>query len=299
MTYEQFKKKWLGKGINYDGAYGNQCMDVYRMYVKEVLGYPQSPPVRGAKDVWATYLPKYYSKVPNTPDGVPPQGAIAIWGHGTYGHIGVVDSADKQYLTCFEQNWVEMDGSGVTELRRHNYKNVLGWLIPNAIISPSPQIEEPMNNEIDLGKPWGKMELQALKSVLNDTKRDLDNLKKQAEESTRRYEETQKKYEELLKIHETVKQDFENELKISETLATQRKEELNNLISSLAGKLKCEKEKLVVENTVDKILAENKKKVDQKELRPLSGPNWVQTLIAVIKDLFIRADKVANDVTNK
>jgi surface antigen len=128
MTYSEWKNKWLGKGIDYDGSYGNQCMDVYRMYVKEVLNIPQSPPVIGAKDVWNTYLTEYFDRVSNTPDGVPEQGDIAIWSVGTYGHIGIVDSADKQYLTCFEQNWTEMNGTGVTELRRHTYANVLGWL---------------------------------------------------------------------------------------------------------------------------------------------------------------------------
>lgn len=132
MTYNDFKAKWLGTPINYDNAYGAQCMDVYRMYVKEVLNIPQSPPVKGAKNVWDTYLPEYFDKISNTPDGVPKQGCIAIWGHGEFGHIGIVDSADKQYLTCFEQNWTQggtsNDGKGNSEIRRHNYSNVLGWL---------------------------------------------------------------------------------------------------------------------------------------------------------------------------
>lgn len=132
MNYQEFKNKWLGKGIDFDGSFGNQCMDVYRMYVKEVLGIPQSPAVQGAKNVWDTYLSAYFDRIPNTPEGVPVQGDIVIWGMNPYGHIGICDSADTQYLTCFEQNWSEggttRDGQGVTELRRHTYTNVLGWL---------------------------------------------------------------------------------------------------------------------------------------------------------------------------
>jgi len=128
MTYLEFRKKWLGRGIDFDGAFKNQCQDVYRMYVKEVLGVPQSPAVKGAKEVWTTYLPQYFDKVPNTPDGVPEQGDIIVWGHGQFGHIAICDNADKQFVTSFEQNWIELDGSGVTELRRHNYTNILGWL---------------------------------------------------------------------------------------------------------------------------------------------------------------------------
>lgn len=129
MNYTEFKNKWLGKPINYDNAYGAQCMDVYRMYVKEVLLCPQSPPVQGAKDVWNTYLPEFFDRIDNTPTGVPNQGDIVIWGMSPYGHIAICDHASTSTLTCFEQNWVELDGSGVTELRLHgNYNNVLGWL---------------------------------------------------------------------------------------------------------------------------------------------------------------------------
>lgn len=136
MTYQEFKSKWLGKGINYDGAYGNQCMDVYRMYVKEVLGCPQSPPVQGAKDVWSTYLPEYFERIANSPTGVPQQGDIVIWGMNPYGHIAICDKAATSTLTCFEQNWKEGDGSGVTEIRLHgNYNNVLGWLRFKKLVS--------------------------------------------------------------------------------------------------------------------------------------------------------------------
>lgn len=129
MTYKDFIAKWIGKGIDYDGAYKNQCMDVYRQYVKEVLLCPQSPPVAGAKDVWNTYLSEYFDRVPNSPEGVPQEGDVVIWGMQPYGHIAICDHASTSTLTCFEQNWVEGDGSGVTELRLHgNYNNVLGWL---------------------------------------------------------------------------------------------------------------------------------------------------------------------------
>lgn len=140
MTYNDFKAKWIGNPINYDNAYGAQCMDVYRMFVKEVLNVPQSPPVKGAKNVWDTYLPEYFDKIINTPDGVPEQGCIAIWSVGEFGHIGIVDSADKQYLTCFEQNWTQAgtanDGKGVSEIRKHTYANVLGWLKFKTPITP-------------------------------------------------------------------------------------------------------------------------------------------------------------------
>lgn len=144
MNYIEFKNKWVGKGIDYDGSYGNQCMDVYRQYVKEVLLCPQSPPVQGAKNVWDTYLPEYFERIANSPTGVPQQGDIVIWGMNPYGHIAICDHASTSTLTCFEQNWTELNGSGVTEIRLHgNYNNVLGWLrFKKPITSSEPTMTE-------------------------------------------------------------------------------------------------------------------------------------------------------------
>ena len=135
MTYKQFKDKWIGKGVNFDNHYGAQCVDVYRMYCKEVLDIPQSPSVKGAKNIWTTYLKEHFERISNTPLALPKQGDVIIWDVGTYGHVGICEKATLLTVTCFEENWTELDGSGVSEIRRHNYNNVLGWLSPSGIIS--------------------------------------------------------------------------------------------------------------------------------------------------------------------
>jgi uncharacterized coiled-coil protein SlyX len=147
MTYTEFKDKWLGKGIDFDGKYGFQCVDVYRMYVKEVLGVPQSPPVVGAKDIWDNYLKEYFTRIENTVEAVPKQGDVIIWSVGTYGHIAICDSANKDSFISFEQNWTHLDGTGVTELRTHQYKNVLGWLRP--IINSNIDITDEQKRILD------------------------------------------------------------------------------------------------------------------------------------------------------
>jgi hypothetical protein len=35
--YVDFKNKWLGKRIDYDKAYGYQCVDLIKQYLDEVL----------------------------------------------------------------------------------------------------------------------------------------------------------------------------------------------------------------------------------------------------------------------
>ena len=143
MTYREFKNYWLGRGIDFDKHYGNQCVDVYRQYCKSVLKIPQSAGVKGAKDIWTTYLKEHFVRIKNTIEGIPRQGSVIIWGMGKYGHVGICDKATQKTVTCFEQNWKETgtskDGKGVTEIRQHNYKNILGWLVPKVYNEPEEQ----------------------------------------------------------------------------------------------------------------------------------------------------------------
>src|SRR3990167_857740 len=160
MILDEFIKKYNGKGIDYDGAFGNQCMDLYRQYVKEVLGFPQSPAVVGAKDVWDTYLKTHYTKVGNTPEGFPNKGDVIIWGktYGPFGHIAVCIEADINKLKVFGQN----DPLGtLCQERVYNYNHILGWLKP---------IKEEVMDKVDLGglktelEIYGVVELATLKS---------------------------------------------------------------------------------------------------------------------------------------
>lgn len=41
MNYENFKNKYLGKKVDYDGAYGAQCWDLAEQYVVECLNLPE------------------------------------------------------------------------------------------------------------------------------------------------------------------------------------------------------------------------------------------------------------------
>lgn len=127
MTYQEFKNKWFGKRIDFDSAYGAQCVDVYRQYCKE-FGIPQSLPVAGAKDIWDSFLPDYFDRILNTPEAVPQQGDIVIWGMKPYGHVAIYDNGSVTKFQTIGQNWKEGDGSGVLTLENHDYSNVLGWL---------------------------------------------------------------------------------------------------------------------------------------------------------------------------
>jgi len=129
MTFDSFITKYNGKTVDVDNAFGGQCVDLYRLYVKEVLGFAQSPPVKGAKDIWDTYLSGYFIRYSNTPLGVPQKGDIIIWGksYGPYGHVGIYYSGNVLNFKSFDQN--DPVGSRC-HIQSHSYRGVLGWLRP-------------------------------------------------------------------------------------------------------------------------------------------------------------------------
>jgi hypothetical protein len=177
MTLEEFIKKYDGKGIDYDGAYGFQCMDLYRQYVKDVIGGKQSPAVPGAKDVWNTYLSDVFTRTTNKPDNAPKPGDVVIWGEGIgpYGHIAVCSQADSNNFTSFDQNYPL---GSVCHLQKHTYFAVAGWLHPkNTTTPPEVPIEEsPDKIKVDLGDDWGVLEVQAIRSILSDQKKTIEGL---------------------------------------------------------------------------------------------------------------------------
>ena len=130
MTLDQFITKYHSKQIDYDGFFGFQCMDLYRQYVKEVLGFPQSVPVPGAADVWLNFRDDYFDRIENTPEAIPRRGDVIIWSRADgmpFGHIAVFYNGDLNSFMSFDQNW----GGNFCHYQNHNYNFVLGWLRPN------------------------------------------------------------------------------------------------------------------------------------------------------------------------
>jgi hypothetical protein len=142
MTFDAYQKKYLGKKIDWDGVYGGQCVDNFRQYVQEVLGFPQPKGIVGAKDFWTNYdtdpnLKNFYDKVPNTPTGVPIKGDIPIWNEkvgGGFGHIDIFIEGNMKSFSGFDQNWPTLSVCTVTA---HTYTNLLGWLHPKTA-QPAP-----------------------------------------------------------------------------------------------------------------------------------------------------------------
>lgn len=137
MTFDQFRAQTLGKQIdldNYPKAQPYQCVDEASDYAVLVCGASRF--TGNAKDIFGQQ-PGKFTWVRNTPNGVPPRGAVMVFGSamgGGFGHVGIVESGNPSTFNLLEQNW---GAPRVTE-GTHNYNGVIGWGIPKVNVNPAP-----------------------------------------------------------------------------------------------------------------------------------------------------------------
>jgi hypothetical protein len=134
MTLDEFVTTYNGKKVDFDKQYGNQCVDLFRQYVKDVLKTPQPKGVIGAKEFWSNrtsdpVLISYYTPYVNTPEFIPLAGDVVIWGptnYNEYGHVAIFLEGGVNSFKSFDQNYPTLyHPCAVTT---HSYKDVLGVL---------------------------------------------------------------------------------------------------------------------------------------------------------------------------
>lgn len=114
MTFSEFCKKYQGRKVDYDGAYGFQCTDLFRQYAKDVWNIPHTGAIEGAKDLWLKYdqLPleqEYLLKVDK-----PVYGDAVVFGAtpaNKYGHVALFIVRQDNNILVFEQNGFTQDGA--------------------------------------------------------------------------------------------------------------------------------------------------------------------------------------------
>lgn len=119
MKFHEFINKYINRKIDFDNAYGAQCVDVFRQYCKDVLNIPHTGAVEGAKDLFLNYdkLPlemKYFDKIGLSYIS-PRYGDVIVWGDtksNRYGHVAIIISniGNKKVLV-FEQDGFKQDGA--------------------------------------------------------------------------------------------------------------------------------------------------------------------------------------------
>lgn len=131
MTFEEFLQKWQGRGIDFDGYYGDQCMDLIHQYHVDVLGIADGRTLAApnAKSVFLNFPSVHnnhlFDRIENTPEGVPQKGDIVYWGNGESGHVAIFIEGDAQRFKSFDQNFPTGTKCQIVE---HDYAGVLGWL---------------------------------------------------------------------------------------------------------------------------------------------------------------------------
>lgn len=124
--------KWanskIGQKVDYDKAYGAQCMDLIVQFGVEKFGHPFTG---NAIDLASQSLPAGFQRIKNTPDFLPLPGDIFIWDQGQYGHTGIITSATMTSYTSVEQNGeAPFDGSGPAKAYTRSYANFWGVIRP-------------------------------------------------------------------------------------------------------------------------------------------------------------------------
>lgn len=83
MTFDEFVKKYKGKGINFDKLYGVQCFDLANQFNRDVVGCGMFIGLH-AYMIYTNFdsqpVKKYFTKIANTPSFVPKKGDIVVWG---------------------------------------------------------------------------------------------------------------------------------------------------------------------------------------------------------------------------
>ena len=132
MDLIEFTNKYHGKKVDFDGAYGAQCVDLFRQYCKDVLRAGHTGAVDGAKDLFLNYasLPaecKYFDRIIGT---TPRMGDVCVWGatdKNKYGHVAICLGFDENtgLITVFEQDGIKQDGAKIAVRLTHNLLGVL------------------------------------------------------------------------------------------------------------------------------------------------------------------------------
>lgn len=134
ITLEQFVNKYKGKKVDFDNAFGAQCVDLPRQYWKEVEGIQEHTgacaTTGGAKDLFLDYakmpLEKKYFIRSKAKNWIP--GDVLIWDStptNKYGHVAIFLARLGNSLIVFEQNGFTQAGAEITVRSKDN---LLGYL---------------------------------------------------------------------------------------------------------------------------------------------------------------------------
>lgn len=144
--YDDFVATWTNKPCEVeDPTAVDQCMDLAFAWC-DALGIDRAT-IRHqfAYQVWeqpTDLTVKEFELVPNTPNGVPPEGSLVIFKTtvGAAGHISIGSGkGNRDNFVSFDQNW---SGASYCKMVTHSYTSVYGWLVRRIPVNVDPVIFE-------------------------------------------------------------------------------------------------------------------------------------------------------------
>ena len=137
MTYSEFIEKYDGKAVDYDGSAGVQCVDLIKLYLKDVFNIQPFSIGGSAKNYFDgfesfTALKGKFEKIYNTPTFIPMKGDICVFGSGVgggHGHVSIANGdGTTSYFYSYDMNWY----GKACKLVKHKYnsEDFLGVLRP-------------------------------------------------------------------------------------------------------------------------------------------------------------------------
>jgi len=163
MTLDEFINQYDQIGIDFDGRYGQQCMDLFHYYEMEVWNVDRLKVLR-ASSAYNAFKKghKDYKKFIYKKGMVPEPGDVIFWDDtlGPYGHVAIFITGGEHSFISFDQNYPIGSKS---HQQQHNYKSVAGWLRFNELT------KEEMKKLDDYIKQTDKR-LDAIENIEGETK---------------------------------------------------------------------------------------------------------------------------------
>lgn len=144
ISLQDFINKYNGVYVDFDGAYGAQCADLFNQYTKEVVGgNPYASTYNGAQEIALNGLTfgGVYTHISS--EGYAKAGDVAVWSGsygaylgGGFGHVAIV-AADEQpggIIACFSQN------PNAPRVLNLSTNGCLAYLRPTGAVAPAKPV---------------------------------------------------------------------------------------------------------------------------------------------------------------
>jgi len=174
MNLQEFINQWNGKKLDYDGTYGNQCVDLTKKWLSG-LGYSVTGAWGNGIDWDKNGYRDGLTWIANTPSGIPKEGDIMVFGGGSYGHVDIFISGDINSFKAFDQNYPngKLEPCGIFTHKYTGNLYVKGWLRPDKY-NPAPTVDPKDTRIIEL-----EAQVIDFQAREDDAKRKLEACEKQ------------------------------------------------------------------------------------------------------------------------